>query len=493
MPPLDAKTGQPETGIRKEKRTGRRRRDKNREFAVIAYCFIGLFLALIAYFTYFQMVRSEQFINNPYNTRLNTFAERITRGTIVSADGTVLAQTKTDASGKETRVYPEGRTYAHVVGYADNGKAGLESDYNFELLRSHAFLLERVVNEIEGEKNQGDTLVTTLDDALQKAAYQALGSQRGAVVALEPESGKVLAMVSKPDFDPNTIVSDWDTILANDDQTSVLLNRAAQGLYPPGSTFKLVTALEYIREYSNAYETYSYDCTGSITAADYTLHCFNNTAHGTIDLKTSLAKSCNSSFAQMGLSLNINSFAKTSEDLLFNKSLPTKFASSSSRFALTKDASDSEIMATAIGQGETLTSPLHMALLTAAVANGGTLMTPYLADRIENSDGKIIRQYDTSVAGQLMTEAEADILENWMRAVVTDGTAAALRSERYEAAGKTGSAEYGTNKGDSHAWFVGYARAEGKSIVVVVLVEGGGSGSAAAVPIAKSVFDTHFK
>lgn len=472
----------------------RRRRDSNREFAVIAYFFIGIFLAMIAYFTYFQIVRSEQFINNPYNTRLDSFAERITRGSIVSDDGTVLAETKTNADGGETRVYPQGRKYAHVIGYADNGKAGMESGYNFELLRSHSFILERVMNEMEGNKNQGDTLVTTLNNDLQSAAYEALGSQKGAVVVLEPETGKILAMVSKPDFDPNSIVTDWNTILANDDQNSVLLNRATQGLYPPGSTFKLVTALEYIREHPNDYKSYSYDCNGSITADNYTLHCFGGSVHGTVDLKTSLEKSCNSSFANIGLSLNLKKYASTSEDLLFNTDLPIQIASSKSRFSLKPDATESEIMATAIGQGTTLVSPLHMALIVSAIENNGALMNPYLADRIENTDGRIVKQYEPSAYGQLMRQKEAKILRGMMRAVVTDGTASALQSDAYKAAGKTGSAEYGTTKGDSHAWFVGYARAKGRqTIAIAVVVEGAGNGGTVAVPIAKTVFDTYFK
>ncbi|MCI5828396.1 MAG: penicillin-binding protein 2 [Lachnospiraceae bacterium] len=478
-----------------QKTKGRaRRRDKNKEFAMIAYFFIGIFLAMIVYFTYFQFARSEQFINNPYNTRLDGFAKRVVRGDIVTDDGKVLATTKTDADGNETREYPKGRTYAHVVGYADNGKAGLESGFNFELLRSHSFILERVVNEIEGKKNQGDTLVTTLHDDLQQAAYQALGDRKGAVVVLEPDTGKILAMVSKPDFDPNTITTNWDTILANDDQNSVLLNRVSQGLYPPGSTFKLVTALEYIREHPNTYKNYRYDCTGSITADNYTLHCFGNSVHGDVDLKKSLAKSCNSSFANIGLSLDLKNYAKTCEDLLFNKSLPAGFPSSKSRFSLQPGASDSAVMATAIGQGDTLVSPLHMALIVSAIQNEGVLMNPYLVQRVENSDGNEVERYEPSAYGRLMSEQESKILRGMMRAVVTDGTASALASGNYTAAGKTGSAEFGMTKGESHAWFVGYATAKGKApIAIAVVVEGAGNGGTVSVPIAKSVFDTYFK
>ncbi len=482
------------TAAEENRRIKKLRRDKNKEFAGIAYGFIALFLAMIGYLAWFQTARSEAFINNPYNSRLDHFAERIVRGDITADDGTILASTKVAEDGTETRVYPRGRTYAHVVGYSDNGKTGLEASYNFELLRSHTFLLERVVSEIEGRKNEGDTLVTTLDDALQQTAYEALGSRKGAVVVLEPDTGKIRAMVSKPDFDPNTIVTDWDAILADDEEASVLLNRASQGLYPPGSTFKLVTALEYIREHPKKYKNYSYTCSGSITNDHYTLHCFGNSVHGEVDLEKSLAKSCNSSFANMGLSLNIKNFADTCEDLLFNRDLPIDFAGSGSRFSLTGESGESEVMATAIGQGKTLVSPLHMALIVCAIQNDGVLMRPYLAQRLENADGGRVEQYEPSAYGRLMTEKEAKILRRYMKHVVTDGTASALQSDSYVAAGKTGSAEFGNVKGRSHAWFVGYANAKGKHpIAIAVIVEDAGSGSTVGVPIAKSVFDTYFK
>lgn len=269
---------------------------KNKEFAVITYLFLAIFICLMGYMVYFQTVKSEDFINSPYNSRQDTFADRVVRGKIMSADGKVLAETVVDAAGNETRKYPYGNMYAHVVGFSTNGKSGIESNMNFNLLRSHSFVLERMFNEIKDEKSMGDNVVTTLDSTLQETAYQALGNYDGAVVVMEPSTGKVLAMVSKPDFDPNTIAADWDSIISEDNNNSVLLNRATQGLYPPGSTFKIITTLEYIRENPD-YENYSYSCNGSITENDFTIHCYNNAVHGTQDLKQSFANSCNSSYA----------------------------------------------------------------------------------------------------------------------------------------------------------------------------------------------------
>ena len=221
---------------------------RNLEFAVITYCFIGLFLCTMGYFVYFQIEKSEDFINNPYNTRQETFAASVVRGKIFSADGETLAQTKTDEEGNETRVYPFSNLFSHVVGYSTEkyGRSGIESWANFNLLRSNAFFLEKTVDKMTEEKSVGDDVVTTLNYSLQNAAYQALGDYDGAIVVMEPATGKILAMVSKPDFDPNTVAENWDWIVADENAQSVLVNRASQGLYPPGSTFKIVTALEYL-------------------------------------------------------------------------------------------------------------------------------------------------------------------------------------------------------------------------------------------------------
>ena len=162
-------------------------------------------MGLIGYLVYFNTIKSDDFINSPYNTRQDTFADRVVRGNIVSSDGEILAQTNVSEDGTEERSYPYSNIFAHVVGYDSNGKSGIESEANFQLLSSHEFFLNQIRNEFMGTKNTGDTVVSTLSADLQTTAYNALGDRRGAVVALEPSTGKILAMVSKPDFDPNTI------------------------------------------------------------------------------------------------------------------------------------------------------------------------------------------------------------------------------------------------------------------------------------------------
>ena len=451
-------------------------REKNREFAVITYLFVGMFIMMMGYFVWFQVFRSEDFINSPYNARQNTFSEHVVRGEILSADGKVLAQTAVGEDGKETRQYPYGSMFAHAVGYDSNGKSGIESFGNFSLLRSHAFALEQVFNGIQNQKNPGDNIVTTLDFGLQETAYQALGSNRGAVVVLDPATGKILAMVSRPDFDPNTIEAEWESIISDtDDDNSVLVNRVTQGLYPPGSTFKILTTLEYLREHEN-YQDYTYECTGSISMENTEIHCYNHAVHGTENLETSFAKSCNTSYANIGLGLNKKSFQQLCESVLFQKNLPISYPFNKSSFVLKEDSNSDEVTQTAIGQGKTLVTPIHMAMITSAIANEGVLMRPYVIDHTENYKGITVKEYKPSRYGALVSEEEAAKLQEFMSLVVQEGTGSKLSGQSYQAAGKTGSAEFSSNKSESHAWFTGFAPAEAPEVCVTIIVEGAGSG-----------------
>lgn len=250
--------------------------------------------------------------------------------------------------------------------------------------------MEKIQNEFKGEKDQGDTVVTTLDAELQQAAYDALGENKGAVIVMEADTGKILTLVSKPDFDPNTLAENWE-ILNTDEENSPLLNRATNGSYAPGSVFKIVTALAYMRQDTD-YNSYSYDCQGSITEDNVTIRCFNGTVHGYEDLRSSFANSCNASFANIGLSLDVDGYRETAESLLFNKKLPSVMDYTKSSFVLDAKSGSAEIMMTAMGQGKTMVSPYHMALITETIANGGTLMQPYYVDKVTNYTGTEVKR-----------------------------------------------------------------------------------------------------
>lgn len=463
---------------------------KNKEFAIIFYLFMAIFILMIGYFIYFMAFKSEDIISHARNPRLASFSEHVVRGDILSEDGVVLATTKSSEDGTETRIYPYDDMFAHVVGYNTNGNYGVESAANFSLLRSHSFFLTQIWNDLQDKKNQGDSVVTTLDFDVQEAAYNALGDRRGAVIVIEVETGKIISMVSKPDFNPNTIAANWEDIVA-DESRAALLNRASQGLYPPGSTFKIVTALEFLSE--NGMEAdYVHDCEGEVTENGTTIHCYNNKVHGEENLDDAFSDSCNTAFSKIGLELNINKWQTVCSKLLFNNELPTKIDYKQSRFSLTAGEEAGKIMQTAIGQGDTLVTPLHMAMLTAAIANDGEMMETYVIDSIIRDNGSTVKSYSSSSAGLIISEKEAKALQSMMEQVVAEGTASKLSGQSYSAAGKTGSAEYDA-EGNSHGWFVGYASKESyNDIAIAVLVENGDSGSGSAVPVAKKVFDVYF-
>ncbi len=488
--PIDIKVRNVDLNPPKEEiPTGRKH---NMELSIAAWIFVLLFMCLIGRAVYINVFEAEDLRNNINNTKADTNSDNVIRGDILTLDGTVLATTLMDENGNQTRSYPFDNVFSHVIGYATNGKAGLEAEENYELLTSHSSLLKQIQADEKGEKVQGDRIVVTLDEKLQQTAYYALGSYKGAVVVMEPDSGKILAMVSKPDFNPNTIGSEWEN-LVSDTGSSALLNRATQGLYPPGSTFKMLTTLAYLRAHPTDYANFSWNCQGILSQGDVNITCYGDQIHGQEDLASAFANSCNTAFAQIGLDLDNSDFKDVAEEFLFNHSLPTSMQHSQSKFSLKKDSSAGEQMTTAIGQGDTLVTPLHMALITSAIANGGIMMRPYYVDHIETNDGTVVKQFDPEIYKKVLTPDEAGILTEYMTRTVESGTAVALSGNGYTAAGKTGSAEYEKDGATgTHSWFCGFAQTSEPHIAVAVIAEDGGTGSSTAVPIAKQILDTFF-
>lgn len=479
------------------KKTGRNKKQKkerrggNKEILVVTYLFSAMFLCLIGYLIYFTVAESKDVINNSYNQRQILLAKRVVRGKILGSNGEVLAETISDGQGGETRSYPYGRLFTHVVGHSSQGKTGVELSENFNLLTSNDNPVTNFQKKMEGKKTIGDNAITTLNVNLQKVAYDALGSHRGAVVVMEPSSGKILAMVSKPDYDPSPASLDiqWNALVADANQESCLVNRATQGLYPPGSTFKIMTTLAYMRQTKDV-SGFSYVCHGTETQDGVVVNCYRNHVHGQLNLKNAFAKSCNSCFAYLGTTLNINKYRKVCDSLYFNTKLPTKMVHNKSSFVLSGSSDKEEIMHTAMGQGKTQITPLHAAMIVSTIANKGVMMQPYVVEKLESNNGNVVRKTKETEAGTLMTEEETRLLTDYMKEVVQSGTATSLKSLPYSVAGKTGSAEYDTTK-NSHAWFLGFAPADNPKIAVAIIVESSGTGSEYAVPIAKQIFQSY--
>ncbi|MDR0220663.1 MAG: penicillin-binding protein 2 [Lachnospiraceae bacterium] len=459
----------------------------------ITWAVVALFVAMSGYISYYALAHEQEMAENSYNDIQQILMEQNYRGRIYAAGGEVLAETVVAGDGAETRVYPYENLFAHVVGYATHGRTGIEADANYYLTRSNITIPQKAQNGADGVKNAGDSIYTTLRVDLQQTASKALGVYKGAVIVSEVKTGRILAMVSKPDFSPAEIPLIWDGLLA-DENSSVLLNRATQGLYPPGSTFKIVTALEYIRENDLDISRYRFNCQGHYTANGVRINCYGGIAHGQEDFAYSFAKSCNSSFANIGASLARESFARTLDELMFGKDLPAPLVYNRSSIELNNETTGAELMQVTIGQGKTQMTPFHLHILTAAIANGGILQDSQLYKAVKNENGTTVKAYSNGAGKQIMSAEETTVLRGLMADVVQYGTGTKLKeAANYTAAGKTGSAEYGNVKGESHAWFTGFAPADDPQLCVTVIIEGAGSGGDYAVPIAKRVFDAYFK
>lgn len=471
--------------------SSKKKRGNKREIMGTAIVFVALFLGMIGYLGYFVATSEQEMINNSYNSRQQILLSQNYRGSIFSRDGEVLAETVLDEEQVEKRVYPYGELFSHIVGYSTQGRMGVEALTNYYLINTNTSLSNKVANDMAGVKNPGDNVYTTLDVQIQQIADEQLSVYKGAIVVTEVSTGRILAMVSHPAFDPNEIEEIWDSLIESND-SSVLLNRATQGLYPPGSTFKILTALEYYRENPDTYQSYSFQCNGHFSTDGSRINCYHGSNHGSVNFTTSFAKSCNSSFARIGMGLDRSAFEETLEDLLFNRELPLTLNYAKSSVQILEDLDTDAMMQTSIGQGRTQITPMHLNMITSAIANNGILMTPYVVDRVENDAGNVIKSFRANSYGRLMSEDEAAMLKELMISVVQQGTASRLRGLNYTAAGKTGSAEYNDTKGDSHAWFTGFAPAEDPEVCVTIIIEGAGSGGDYAVPIAKRIFDAYF-
>lgn len=446
---------------------------------------IALLLILVGYLSYLQVFSNPELTANPYNRRAQEMEAQVQRGSILDTNGVILAHT--EFYNKESRrVYPQGATASHLLGYISEryGRAGLESLYDPYLLGMEgADGLRNFVQRILGQEQKGGDVSLTIDASLQKYAEQLLGNNRGAVVLLDPRTGAVRVLASAPGYDPNNLEENWAGLV--EAANSPLLNRATQGAYPPGSTFKIVTAAGIL---SNKPElaANTFDCPGYLVVDGYRLTDLS--AHGQVDLQRALMVSCNSAFAQFGLDLGANNFYRTVQSFGLDQDPELEIGVRASTFAAPADMTKTQLASSAIGQGEVLVSPLHMALAAAAVANQGVIMQPYLVDTVRDSNGDIIqsateRRWLTATGATAATAIKAGMVD-----AVRGGTATGAALSAAQVAGKTGSAE--NPHGKTHAWFVGFVPAEQPRLAVAVVVENAGGGGAVAAPLAGKLLST---
>lgn len=484
-----------------------------RQLQVVGVLLLVLFVALFANLNYLQILRADDLASDDRNARQLIREYEIRRGLMIAGDGTTeLARVeRTDGALRHLREYPQGQAYAHTTGYFSIvfGRSELESSFNDYLVGSAPEVFGRnLADLLAGRERTGDDLVTTLAPEVQRVAHEALDGRRGAVVAIEPRTGAILALVSSPSFDPNRLSSHdrgdintyWQEL--QDDEDRPLVNRAVRDWAAPGSTFKLVVAAAALEDGIRPDTTYPDPVELELPQTTATIRNFGRgtcTGGAPITLAKALVVSCNTTFAQIGLDLGAERLLEQAEAFGFNDKLFDQLPSPlASRFPT--ELNPPQTAQAAIGQFDVRATPLQMALLTAAIANNGVLMKPHLVRAVLDDRGEQIARFGSeplAPAGrpdaQAISNGTAQALRDMMVEAVARGTGRAAAIDGVDVAGKTGTAEAGD--GAPTAWFAGFAPAQNPRVAVaVVLEDGGGAGAGAtggsvAAPVAKVVLE----
>ncbi|NHA69357.1 peptidoglycan D,D-transpeptidase FtsI family protein [Phycicoccus flavus] len=469
-----------------------------------------LFASLLVSTTLIQYVFAADLNARPDNRRtlLATYARE--RGEILVGQTPVARSVPTEDEFKFQREYPDGPLYSHVTGFYSfyGAVGGLEQSEDPLLSGSSDKLFYRRVSDLfTGRRAQGATIETTLDPAVQQAAEQGLGQARGAVVALDPKTGAVLAMVSHPDFNPNRLAGhDLATVDENyrkltEEPDRPLVNRAIGGdLYPPGSVFKVVVAAAALSD-----GEYTEDSVLPGPAAlDLPLTSATLPNHddvpcsptGEVTLKQAMVVSCNPAFGDLGMKIGADALREQAAKFGFGDSPSVPMRVTPSSVPAELDAP--QLAQSSIGQYDVRVTPMQMAMVAAGVANRGTVMSPYLVQSVIGSDLSVIESADPTELTQAVSPRVADELTDMLVATVDEGTGTKAQIPGVRVAGKTGTAEHGEGR-RAHAWFISYAPADDPQIAVAVIVEDGGvsgsetSGGSVAAPIAKQVMEARLK
>ena len=464
-----------------------------------------LVIALLVRATWVQFYDAKALADDKNNRRnaIRTYAEPL--GNIIVGGRSVTGSAPTKHSDlKYKRTYKDGKLYAAVTGYASQAYAPTQLEGIYQhLLDGTDTSLGTVMDTVTGKRADPGNVITTIDPDVQKAAYDALGDKKGAAVAIDPATGKILAVVSTPSYDPssltdaNTAGSAWKQLNADSDKP--LTNRALRQPLPPGSTFKLVVASAALEDglYSSVDEkTVSPDpytlpgTTRELANENTSAPCENAT------IRTALQYSCNNVFAKMAVDLGQDKVRAMAEKFGFNdttQDVPVRAYTS----VYPSDMDRSSTALTGIGQYDVTATPLQMAMVSAAIADGGKLRSPHMVAQTTDSGGDVLKDYDDdTTTKQIVSSSTAEQLQSAMRTVVEKGTGTNARIAGVTVGGKTGTAQHGENNSKTpYAWFTSYGKAGGKQVAVAVVVEQSDaarsevSGNGLAAPVAKAVME----
>lgn len=473
----------------------------------LAVVVVSMFVVLLGSATWIQYVKAPGLNTDERNVRTLYREFDRPRGPIVVAGNAIASSTPVDDSFGYQRAYANGPLYAPVTGYFSviYGRGGIERSMNTELNgTSDSLFYSRLEDLVTGKQPQGAAVELTIDPAVQQAAWDALGSQVGAAVALDPSTGAILAMVSTPSYDPNVLAS-HDTKAVQDawaalgaDPARPMVNRAIAGdTYPPGSTFKLVTAAAALEAGMTPDTPVAAPNELDLPKSSATLGNYGGEAcspTGAMSLQDALRISCNTAFGQIGLTLGADALRSQAEKLGFDEQLQIPQSVTASRFPADGKIDEPQTALAAIGQYDVRATPLQMAEVAATIANGGVRMQPYLVQTVRNADLTPISTTQPTQLDRAMSPTTAAALTQMMQAVVESGTGRSAQIPGVAVAGKTGTAQT-TADAAPHAWFVAFAPAVNPTVAVAVVVEHGGdmgseaTGGKVAAPIAKAIIE----
>lgn len=456
---------------------------EDKRIILVLVSFVILFVGLVAYLSYFQVFKANIVKNNSYNKRLWLNEENVLRGSIKDRNGNILAYSEKNGDSN-TRYYKYGNLYSHIIGYSfrEYGKSGLELEYNNVLLDINE---NAAINELKNlvlPTSIGNDIKLTIDHNTQEKARNLLKGRKGSIILMNPKNGEIYSMVSLPDFNTSSLKDNWKEIA--EDTDSPFLNRATQGLYTPGSVFKIVTTLGAIESIDIDLE---YNCTGSANIDGFILKDYNENAHGKIDLQVAFAKSCNTYFGEKSLKIGKERLGNVAERFMINQKIDFDLPVKASQFPYKGSISETEIAASSIGQGKVLVTPLNMAMIASSIANNGEMVRPVLVKEVINKDGRVIKVNTTDIISTVTGPTVANEIKSMMIEVVKTGTGTNASIKNVKVAGKTGTAE--NPSGKAHSWFVGFAPADDPRLAVAVILEEAGlTGGKGAAPIARDLF-----
>lgn len=468
--------------------------------------FLILFVALITYIAYFQAFKAPDIAADEGNKRIWAKRNEILRGTIYDRDGRALTTSEKDGVLTQKRSYVYGDLYSTTLGYINEtyGLSGMEKTFDNQLTQYSSvrvgvkqffteFSVDKLKEDFKNRNNEeqkiGNSVVSTLDTDIQQIAYNALGNQKGAVVALNPKTGEVLCMVSKPGFDPNNL--DECMKAANAGDTSVsFINRATYGVYPPGSTFKTITTASSLENISGV-ESRIFQDNGVLSFnSNYSLSNAGGAAHGSINLKQAFAYSSNVVYGTLALELGNDKLKSTAEDFGFNSQIDAVgFSIQKSTFPTLEDYEEGMIAQSGIGQSSIVATPMQMALVASTIANDGVMMKPRIVSQIKDMHDNVVKNYDSEEYKKVLDSDVAATIKDYMVNLV-NSNGSMYYFNGYNVAGKTGTADHNNDDGSAatpHSWFIGFAPADDPKVAVAVIVENGGYGAQVAAPIAGQV------